>query len=88
MDSVIVDPQVSPVCKSLPAFRASEGPLAHVNVPLVGSQVPAAGETFAALRATKRPLARVSAGVHGELRGSQEALVAELTWMQPDPCVA
>lgn len=81
MDSVIVHPQVPPVGKSLPTLCASKGPLPHVNVPLVGSQVPATGETFSTLRAAKRPLPCVCASVHSELRGSEEALVTELTGM-------
>lgn len=84
MDSVIVHPQVSPVSKSLPTLGASERPLPHVNVPLVGSQVPATGEPFATLCAAKRPLPCVRASVHGELGGSEEALVTELTGMQSD----
>lgn len=87
VDPVIVHPQVPPVSKSLPALCAREGPLPHVNVPLVGSQVPAAGEPFAALCAAKRPLPGVRARVHGELGGSEEALVTELTGMQPDSSV-
>lgn len=84
MDSVIVHPQIPPVGKSLPTLTASKGPLAHVNVPLVGSQVPTTGKTFATLRAAKRPLPCVCASVYSELRGSEEALVTELTGMQSD----
>lgn len=88
MDSVIVHPQVPPVGEPLPALPAGKGPLPHVNVSLVGSQVPAAGEALTALSAAKRPLPCVCAGVHGELRGGEEALVAKLTGMQPDSRVA
>lgn len=79
MDSVIVHSQVPSVGKSLPTLGASKGPLPHVNVALVGSQVAAAGKTFTALSAAERPLPRMRARVHGELRRSEEALLAKLT---------
>ena len=88
MDSVIVHPQVPPVGKPLPALCTSKRPLPHVNVPLVSSQVPAAGKAFPTLSAAKRPLSCMGASVHSELRGSEEALVTELTGMQSDSCVA
>lgn len=87
MDSVVVHPQIPSVGKSLSALVAGERPLPHVNVALVGSEVPAAGEALAALGAAKRSLPRVCAGVHRELRGSQEALFTELAGVQPDPRV-
>lgn len=85
---MIVHPKVSPVGKSLSALCASKGPLPHVNVPLVRSQVPAAGETFTTLSTAKRPLPCMCASVHSELRGSEEALFTKLTGMQSDSCVA
>lgn len=88
MDSVVVHPQVPPVRKSLSTLCAGKGSLAHVNVPLVSSQVPAAGKTFTTLSAAERPLPCVCASVNSELRGSEEALVTKLTWMQSDSCVA
>lgn len=88
VDSVIVHPEVPSVGKPLPTLCASKGPLPHVNVPLVGSQVPAACKTFTALCAAKRPLTCVRASVNSKLRGSEEALVTELTGMQSDSCVA
>lgn len=81
VDSVIVHPQVSPVGKSFSALGASKGPLSHVNVPLVGSQVPAAGESFTTLSTAKRALPCMCASVHSEFRGSEEALFTELTGM-------
>lgn len=84
MDSVIVHPEVTPVGKPLPALVAGKRPFPHVNVPLVGPQVPAAGKTLAALRAAEGTLPRVRTGVHGELGGGEEALVAELAGMQSD----
>lgn len=88
MNPVIVHSQVPPVGKSLPTLCASERSLPHVNVPLVGSQVPAAGKTFTTLSTAKRPLPCVCAGVHSELRGSEEALVTELAGVKSDSGVA
>lgn len=88
VDSVIVHPQVPSMGKPLPALCASKGPLPHVNIPLMGPQVPAAGKTFTTLSAAKRPLTCVCASVNSKLRGSEKALVTELTGMQPDSCVA
>lgn len=82
MDSVIVHPEVTPVGEPLPALIAGERPFPHVNVPLVSPQVAAASKTLATLRAAERPLPRVRAGVHSELGGCEEALVAELAGMQ------
>lgn len=88
MNPVIVHPQVPPVGKSLSTLCAHKRPLPHVDVPLVRSQVPAAGKPFTTLSAAKRPLPCMCASVHSELRGGEEALVTELTGMQPDSCVA
>lgn len=85
---MVVHPQVPPVSKPFTTLGAGKGPLPHVNVPLVSSQVPAPGKSLTALSAAKWPLARVCASVHGELGGSEEALVTELTGMQSDTCVA
>lgn len=82
MDSVIVHPEVAPVGEPLAALVAGERPFPHVNVPLVSPQVPAASKTLATLRAAEGPLPCVRAGVHSELRGREEALVAELAGMQ------
>lgn len=49
MDSVVVHPEVPSVGKSLPTLVASERPFPHVDVALVGSQVPTAGEALATL---------------------------------------
>lgn len=88
VDSVVVHPQVTPVGKSLSTLCAGERSLSHVNVPLVGSQVPASGETFPTLSAAERPFPCMCASVNSELRGSEEALVTKLAGMQSDPCVA
>lgn len=81
-------PQVAAVREPLAALVAAEGPLPHVDVPLVGAQVPAAGEALAALAAPEGPLARVHARVHRQLGGRQEALVAHGAGVEPHPRVA
>lgn len=88
VNPVVMHPQVPPVSEPLPTLCAGKGPLPHVHIPLVSPQVPAAGKALATLGAAERPLARVRASVHGELGGSEEALVAELTGVQSDSCVA
>lgn len=88
MDSVVVHPEIPSVSKSLSTLVASKGPLPHVNVALMGSQVPTTGKALSTLRTTKRSLPCMCAGVHRKLRGSEEALFAELTGVQPDTCVA
>ena len=88
MDPVVMHTQVAPVSKPFTTISTSKRPLPHVNIPLVGPKVPATRKSLTALGAAKRPLARVRAGVHGELRRREEALVAELTGMQSDSCVA
>lgn len=88
MDSVVVHPEIPSVSKSLSTLIASKGPLPHVNVALVGSQVPTAGKALPTLGTRKRSLPSMRAGVHGKLRGSEEALFAELTGVQTDTCVA
>lgn len=88
MDSVIMHPQVPPVRKSFSTLCASEGPLPHVNIPLVGSQVSTAGKALTTLSTAERPLPCVCASVYSELRGREEALLTELTGMQPDSSVA
>lgn len=49
MDSVVVNPEIPSVGESLPTLVASKRPFPHVDVALVGSQVPTAGKALATL---------------------------------------
>lgn len=88
MDSMVVHPEIASVGKSLAALAASKRPFPHVDVALVGSQVPAAREALATLRTAKRSLPSVRAGVHRKLRRSEKALFTELTGVQADTGMA
>lgn len=88
MDSVVVHPQIPSMSKSLATLVASKGPLPHVNIALVGSQVPTTGKALSTLWTAKRSLSCMRAGVHCKLRGSEEALFAELTGVQTHTCMA